>query len=163
MKRENDIFTERFIPLYPRLYAVASAILGDASQEAADAVQEALVKIWKSGEAMARIKNPEGYSVATVRTVAIDMLRRRHFADPLDEVYDLSSDVAPDPDSAEFLEWCISQLPSAQQEVTRLSAYECLSNEEISKVTGMTSDNVRQALSRGRKKLKMLYDKYMQP
>lgn len=163
MKRENDIFTERFIPLYPRLYAVSSAILGDASQEAADAVQEALVKIWKSGESMARIKNPEGYSVATVRTVAIDMLRRRHFADPLDEVYDLSSDVAPDPDSAEFLEWCISQLPPAQQEVTRLSAYECLSNEEISKVTGMTADNVRQALSRGRKKLKMLYDKYMQP
>lgn len=30
------------MPLYPRLYAVASAILGDASQEAADAVQEAL-------------------------------------------------------------------------------------------------------------------------
>ncbi len=151
------------MPLYPRLYAVASAILGDVSQEAADAVQEALVKIWKSGEAMARIKNPEGYSVATVRTVAIDMLRRRHFADPLDEVYDLSSDAAPDPDSAEFLEWCISQLPPAQQEVTRLSAYECLSNEEISKVTGMTADNVRQALSRGRKKLKILYDKYMQP
>ena len=28
------------MPLYPRLYAVASAILGDVSQEAADAVQE---------------------------------------------------------------------------------------------------------------------------
>lgn len=65
------------MPLYPRLYAVASAILGDVSQEAADAVQEALVKIWKSGEAMARIKNPEGYSVATVRTVAIDMLYQK--------------------------------------------------------------------------------------
>lgn len=151
------------MPLSPRLYAVASAILGDASQEAADAVQEALVKIWKSGKAMAEIKNPEGYSVATVRTVAIDMLRHRHCAAPIEEVYDLSSDAPSDPVSEEFLEWSVSQLPAVQQEVIRLSAFECLSNEEISQVTGMTADNVRQALSRGRKKLKMLYNKYMQP
>ena len=161
MKSNEEIFTERFMPLYPRLYAVAASILGDVSDEAADAVQVALVKIWKSGEAMAGVANPEGYAVATVRTVAIDLLRRRHYSDSLDEAYDISSDTQPDPDADGFLEWIVSQLPERQQEVIRLSVFECLSNEEIAGITGLSAENVRQQLCRGRKKMKELYTKYM--
>ena len=35
------------MPLYPRLYAVASAILGDVSQEAADAVEAKAQEVLK--------------------------------------------------------------------------------------------------------------------
>lgn len=149
------------MPLYPKLYAVAASILGDAADEASDAVQVALVKIWKSGSAMAGVANPEGYAVATVRTVSIDLLRRRHYSDPLDEALDISSDAQPDPDADGFLEWTVSQLPERQQEVIRLSIFESLSNEEIADITGLTADNVRQQLCRGRKKMKELYTKYM--
>lgn len=163
VKRLDDIFTERFMPLYPKLYYVAAAILGTASGEAADAVQEAMVKIWKSGEKMASIDNPESYAIAILRTTAIDVMRRRRFSDSLDCVPETVADPPPDPDSAAFLERIISTLPATQQEVIRLSAFDDLSNDEIAAITGHTAANVRQLLSRGRKKIKELYSKHMQP
>lgn len=59
MNRIEHIFTERFVPLYPRLYSAACAILGDRRGDAQDAVQEAMVRIWRSGDAMASMQNPE--------------------------------------------------------------------------------------------------------
>lgn len=163
MKRLEDIFKERFLPLYPRLYAVAASILGSSTGEASDAVQDAMVKIWKSGEVMATIDKPEAYAVTILRTTAIDMLRRRHFSDSLAEVTEVDSDPPPDPDSVEFLERIIDTLPSTQQEVIRLSAFSNLPNDEIAALTGLSAVNVRQLLSRGRKKIKELYTKYTQP
>lgn len=163
MKRLEDIFKERFLPLYPKLYSVASAILGPFTGEASDAVQDTMIKIWKSGEAMATIEQAEAYAVTILRTTAIDMLRRRHFADSLDTVVEADSDPPPEPDSVEFLERIIDTLPQAQQEVIRLSAFNNLPNDEIAALTGQTAVNVRQLLSRGRKRIKELYTKYMQP
>lgn len=151
------------MPHYPRMYAVAAAILGDATGDAADAVQVALVRIWKSGKKMAEIANPEGYAVATVRTVAIDMIRTRRYTDDIEEASGISSVPSSDPDTAEFLNWIIGQLPEGQREVMRLSAFGCLGNDEIARSTGQSVENVRQLLCRGRKKVKELYKKYMQP
>ena len=49
-----------------------------------------------------------------------------------------------------------------QLEVVRLSAFANLSNDEIASVTGYSAVNVRTLLSRGRKKIKELYKKYLQ-
>lgn len=49
MKSLEDIFTESYLPQYTRLYTIARAIVGDT--DAADAVQDTMVKIWKGGEA----------------------------------------------------------------------------------------------------------------
>ena len=59
VKRLEDIFTKRYVPLYPKLFNVAVAILGNDSNEAADAVQEAMVKIWRQGKNLASIENVE--------------------------------------------------------------------------------------------------------
>ena len=56
VKRLEDIFTKRYVPLYPKLFNVAVAILGNDSNEAADAVQEAMVKIWRQGKNLASIE-----------------------------------------------------------------------------------------------------------
>lgn len=150
------------MPLYPRLFSIAASLLGIGSDDAADAVQTAMVKIWKCGPAMAKIDNPAAYAAATVRTVSIDMLRRRRHDEPIDSAFGISSEPPGDPDSQDFLQWTISQLPPRQQDVIRLSVCESLSNEEIAEATGLTADNVRQLLSRGRRKIKELYAKYMQ-
>lgn len=151
------------MPLYPKLYSIASAILGDSPAEAADAVQEAMVKIWRSGEAMENVRQPEPYAIMVLRSTAIDMIRRRHAAEPIETAPEPAADSVAEPDSAEFLERIIATLPQAQQEVIRLSAYECLPTDEIAAATGLKPANVRQLLSRGRKKIKELYSKYMQP
>lgn len=161
MKSLEDIFTESYLPQYTRLYTIARAIVGDT--DAADAVQDTMVKIWKSGEAMRTTLNARAYAVTVLRTTAIDLLRRRRNNDSLEQVREIKSDVSPDPDTAEFLDRCISTLSDNQQEVIRLSAYSDMSVDEIARTTGLTPANVRQLLSRGRKKIKELYTKYMQP
>lgn len=158
---QEKIFTERFLPLYGHMFRAATAILGKNSPEAADAVQEAMVKIWKSGAAMSRVENPEGYAIAAVRSSAIDILRKRHSSENIEDILNLSYGHPPDHDSGDFIERIIASLPVAQQEVIRLSAFENLSNEEIAAITGYTEVNVRQLLSRGRKKIKELYSKFL--
>lgn len=151
------------MPLYPKLYSIASAILGDSAGAAADAVQEAMVKIWRSGEKMEAVRQPEPYAIMVLRSTAIDMIRRRHATEPIETAPEPAADSVAEPDSTEFLERIIATLPQAQQEVIRLSAYECLPTDEIAAATGLKPANVRQLLSRGRKKIKELYSKYMQP
>lgn len=157
----EEIFTTRFLPLYKKMYGVAAAILGNSSDEASDAVQDAMVKIWKSQQVMAEVTNPEGYAIAAVRSSAIDILRLRTRWSDIEECPEISADPLPEPDSAEWLEKIIASLPPAQQHVVRMSAFASLSNEEISGITGFSAVNVRQLLSRGRKRIKELYSKLL--
>ncbi len=108
------------MPLYPRLYSIASAILGNTSGDAADAVQETMAKIWRSGAAMATVGQPEAYAVTMLRNTAVDMLRKRRYDEPADEVREMASDPPPDPDTVDFLERIIDTLPPGQMEVIRL-------------------------------------------
>lgn len=162
MKQNKDIFSEKFLPLYSKLYTIATAILGDVNGEAQDAVQDTMVKIWNSGKALTTIKNAEGYAVAVLRTTAIDILRKRHYVTDINQAAELSTDAPPDPDGTAFLERVIDMLPPNQQEVIRLSAYNNMSTDEIAATTGLTPGNTRQLLSRARKKIKDIYAKYMQ-
>lgn len=157
----EEIFTKRFLPFYERMFSVAAAILGRDSGEASDAVQDAMVRIWKSGPAMSEVSNPEGYAIAAVRSSAIDILRRRRQWSDIGEVCDISSELPPDSDSAEWLEKIIASLPQGQKEVVRMSAFGNMSNDEIADVTGYSAANVRQLLCRGRKRIKELYSKIL--
>ncbi len=157
----EKIFTTRFLPLSDKMYGVAAAILGKDTGEAADAVQDAMVKIWKSGPAMADIANPEGYAVMAVRSSAIDILRSRRHWDNIEEAGDIPSGHMADPDAGELLERVMASLPPKQLEVVRLSAFGDLSNDEIAALTGYTTVNVRALLSRGRKRIKELYSRFL--
>ncbi len=160
MNRIEHIFTERFVPLYPRLYSAACAILGDRRGDAQDAVQEAMVRIWRSGDAMASVQNPEAYSMWMLRRTAVDILRRRSSLAEIEP--DRGGVSMPEPDSVEFIGRIVDSLPEGQREVVRLSAFDERSNEEIAELTGYSPGNVRQLLSRGRKKIREMYIKYME-
>ena len=157
----EEIFTTRFLPLSDKMFRVAAAILGKDSGEAADAVQDAMVRIWKTGAAMADIANPEGYAVMAVRSSAIDIIRRRHHWESLDGAGEIPSGHPPDPESGELLERIMASLPPRQLEVVRLSAFGNLSNDEIAALTGYTPVNVRALLSRGRKRIKEIYSRFL--
>ncbi len=159
VKRLEDIFTKRYVPLYPKLFNVAVAILGNDSNEAADAVQEAMVKIWRQGKNLASIENVEGYALTVLRTTAIDLLRKRKIRVPIDDNICGSTDsAAVEKDSADFLKQLLGRLPKAQQQVMMLSSFHNLSNAEIAELTGLSNENVRQILCRARKKIRKLYE-----
>ncbi|MDE5752093.1 MAG: sigma-70 family RNA polymerase sigma factor, partial [Duncaniella sp.] len=102
------------------------------------------------------------FAVSGTRTTAIDFMRRKKTYGG-DSMAEIQSETLPDPDTAAFLEKMIDTLPAAQQTVVRLSLCGELSNDEIAEATGQSPDNVRQLLSRGRRKLRVLYTKYMKP
>lgn len=53
----------------------------------------------------------------------------------------------------------LKRLPENQRTVVVMSAVTGLSNSEISQATGLSAENVRVLLSRGRKKLRELFYK----
>ncbi len=159
---DEDIFTTLYVPQYKRLFSVAAAILGNRD-EAADAVQDTMVRIWNNRATLPSIKSPEAYALTALRSTAIDIIRRRHPAVEIESVRDLAEHDTPrDVDTSEILSRIIDTLPSAQQEVIRLNAFDDRSPAEIAQLTGHSPENVRQLLSRGRRKIKELYLKLTQ-
>lgn len=135
------------------------AILGSSSDLASDAVQETMVKIWSKGDELLSVNNPEALSIAILRTTAIDIMRRQRKYEQVDTIKDIAPDSSPDNETASILERIIDTMPAAQKEILRLSIFEDLSAKEISEITGVSGTNVRQMLSRGRKKIKEIYSK----
>lgn len=160
MNPEEEIFRQRFLPLYPRLFAAASALLGNGD-DAADAVQDSMVKIWNHAEELASVERPEAYAMRALRATCVDMLRRRKLRQSELPAIDPAAPDEAEPDTAEFLQRAITTLPSAQQETIRLNVFAGLSADEIAEATEQTPANVRQQLCRGRRKLRELYQKYM--
>ena len=155
------IYRERFVPHYPLLYRVALSVLGNEA-DACDAVQDAMVKVWgMSVPELGSVDNPKAYVLRVLRTTAIDMLRRRARENTTvgceaESLPDMSFDPG-DADGVEFIRRAVDCLPAAQREVMRLSAYEGLPTDEIAEATGFTTDNVRQLLSRARKRLRTIF------
>lgn len=163
MKTSEKIFTDLYVPQYRRLFGIAAAILGD-TDDAADAVQETMVKIWNRRGTLAEIDNPEGYALRILRTTAIDMIRRRRDTESIDSARtaDICAD-NDDGDAAGIIRKIIATLPPNQQTVVSLSLFDDAPPDEISRLTGFTPANVRQLLSRGRKKIKEMYQKIIEP
>lgn len=159
MKEADEIFIRQYQPLYGRLYSVALAIVGN-EEDAADAVQDAMAKIWAARNGLSEVKSPQGFAIRTLRSVATDMLRRRAVRQTATLNADPAAGATAEPDTEQFLRRIIATLPSRWQEVITLNAFGGLSSDEIAGALSLSADNVRQILSRGRRKIKEIYLKY---
>lgn len=99
--------------------------------------------------------------MSTVRNVAVSMFSSCR-ADALRD--DLPFGGAPPDhmleakDSLSRIEALLEKLPANQRRVIVLTSIAGLSQDEITEATGISGGNVRVLLSRGRKKLKELFD-----
>lgn len=115
-------------------------------------------KIWAHGKTLADITSPKSFALTLTRNRAIDIVRRRTFSELTDNLANQEVDTT-DTDSIAFLHTAISSLPPVQQKVLRLSTYGELSAAEIARIMNLTPENIRQLLSRSRKKLRELFKK----
>jgi len=140
------------------MYAVAFGIFRNVD-DAQDAVQETVARLWSARDSLADIDNPSAFCCRAVRNRCIDMLRSRQF-DPLGEISiadTVSADNQARYNSAlAYINRALDTFPEKQRKVLSLSFISQLSNDEIVAATGLTDANVRQILSRGRLKLKAL-------
>ncbi len=153
-------FRQRVLPLQRLMYGVALKT-GLPPDDAADAVQETQVRLWRRRD---RIPDNDAelklYCMAALRNECISTLRRRKPSVALEEAEELKT--PEEESSAEYrdtrrrIETLIDSLPGSQGKVIRMSSFGGLDNAEIARATGNTENNVRQLLSRGRRRLREL-------
>lgn len=151
-------YRKHIISCYRGMFAVAFRIFRDAD-DAADAVQETMTRIWEKRSETSLPDNPAAFCNVAVRNTCINMLRLRRF-DRLDGI-DLPSTTATDAGASYnsalgHLRSLLADFPEKQRKILILSFISQLSNTEITEATGESDANVRQILSRGRQKLKSL-------
>lgn len=145
-----------WIPLQERFYRIAFYILED-SADASDAVQDLYLKLWSLRDSLDIVKEPAAYGSMLMRNLCIDRIRRQKPSAPLTEVK--LEKAPPDEDleqreSLSMVSRAIAKLPPGQQKLLRLRVLKGLTYEEISKITGLSSLNIRVQVSQARKKLK---------
>lgn len=153
-------FRQRVLPLQRLMYGVALKT-GLPPDDAADAVQETQVRLWRRRD---RIPDNDTelklYCMAALRNECISAIRRRKPSVALEEAEELKT--PEEESSAEYrdtrrrIETLIDSLPGSQGKVIRMSSFGGLDNAEIARATGNTENNVRQLLSRGRRRLREL-------
>lgn len=67
-------FKCRFLPLHPKLYRIAFALVGNAD-DAEDILQETYSKLWMKREELEAVRNPEAFCVTWVKNCCLDYLR----------------------------------------------------------------------------------------
>ena len=147
-------FEEKYVTMSPYLYRVAYALLHN-QQDAEDMVQETLVKLWRDAERIDRLQNPQGYVLRTLRNACVDLLRSRCNETEIENFEEMLAEPEPPPetDAQDQVHSLLLTLPPrARKIVTMRHVAEC-SIDEICEVTGETPLNVRQILSRSRRKI----------
>lgn len=159
-------FRERILPLHRMMYAYALAIVRN-DNDAQDCVQEAFTRLWESRRRLDSVENHASYALSVVRNVAVNSLsvRKGEVSDIAELHIDTpDADALPDrlleaKDDLGRIEALMDLLPDNQRRVIALSSVAGLTNDEIMRVTGFSSENVRVLLSRGRKKLREMFHK----
>lgn len=156
-------FQQRIVVMHAGLFRAAVAILGNCD-DAADAVQDTMVKLWQNSSVLDTLTNVQAYAFATLRNQALDVQRSRsaHPAVDLNAVADPPADEPLPSSDLEVIAQIVEELPNNYRHVIRMSIYQNLSTAEIASATGLSNDNVRQILSRSRKKIKQRYQKLKQ-
>ncbi len=157
---DKSRFEIEILPLYRTLYAMSVTILGDRDN-AADAVQEAFAKLWERRSDLDNVASPEAYARTVVKHLCLNRLREASRRRGMDDVVEgVQLDTAAETRSElSLLRRMVGSLPPMQRRVLTLSSFGGCSNDEIAQITGESQSNVRQLLSRARKKLKELYNK----
>lgn len=159
-------FKRCVMPLHKTLYAYALSILRNES-DAADCLQDTFTRLWENRRRLSEIDNVKAYAIVTIKNIAVSMAAKNSSKNILleDEPPDIT-DTSPTPSEAmenredvRELGTLLRQLPDNQRRVVMLSGVAGLTNNEIREATGLSDENVRVLLSRGRKKLRNLFSK----
>ncbi|MDE6048105.1 MAG: sigma-70 family RNA polymerase sigma factor [Paramuribaculum sp.] len=156
-------FNEEILPLHADMFRVAVSLLGNR-EEAQDVVQNAMVKLWTIKEKLEGVRSLKAYCYGMVRNACLTRISQMRSTEPVDDMTIEADRSTPHKivearDSLRILKKAIDTMPAEQSEVMKLSAYAGMSNSEIAELTGLSDTNVRALLSRGRKKLKILFSK----
>ena len=149
-------FLEIVMPFKDKLYRLAKRLL-ISSEEAEDATQEILMKLWSGKKKMASYRNVEAFAMTMTKNFCLDRLKSRQagnlklvHSNYTDGNASLQKEVEVR-DSLGWVERIMDDLPEQQRMILQLRDVEAYEYEEIEKLLDMKPTAVRVALSRARK------------
>jgi RNA polymerase sigma factor, sigma-70 family len=160
----QERFKAEILPIRERLFRIAQRILVE-EQEAEDAVQEVLLKLWHTRDSLDKYDSPAAFATTVTKNHCLDRLKIKNRQDSLDESY-YSRAGTDNPylqlerkNTEEILQKIIENLPALQQAIIKMKDVDEYEVEEIAEITGTKVEAVRVNLSRARKKVREEYIK----
>ena len=159
--RQTDRITTAFTALREQMLSLAERITGN-SDDAADAVQDAFVKLWKQRGRYESASHAQGAGMMAVRTTSIDMARRNnHRSDvPVEQAAEAVDEVTDDDRNLAYRQVrhiIDNDLSNNQRMIIDLREMQGLEFEDIANRMNMTAANVRVELSRARRRVREIY------
>lgn len=146
-------------PFKDKLFRLAKRLLV-STEEAEDATQEVLVKLWNKNGNLDSYSSVEAMAMTMTKNYCLDQLKSKR-ASNLKIVHNNFTDKEPsldkkieDSDSLNWVEKIIDQLPEQQRLIIQLRDIEQCEFSEIAKIVEMNETAVRVALSRARKTIR---------
>jgi len=162
----QERFKAEILPIRERLLHIAQRILVE-EQEAEDAVQEVLLKLWHTRDSLDKYESPAAFATTVTKNHCLDRLKIKNRQESLDESYyaragnDNPYLQLERKNTEEVLQKIIENLPPLQQAIIRMKDMEEYEVEEIAEITGTNVEAVRVNLSRARKKVREEYIKWI--
>jgi RNA polymerase sigma factor (sigma-70 family) len=152
-------FIQLIAPFKDKVFRLAKRLLV-STEEAEDATQEVLVKLWNKNENLNNYNSVEAFAMTMTKNYCLDQLKSKR-ATNLKIVHTNFSDREPsldqqveDVDSLSWVEKIINQLPEQQRLIIQMRDVEQYEFEEMAKILEMNETAIRVALSRARKTIR---------
>lgn len=152
-------FVQIIQPFKDKMFRLAKRLL-ISSEEAEDATQEVLVKLWNKKEGIQELKSVEAMAMTITKNYCLDQLKSKratnlkivhnNYKDSESTVYQKTEDK----DSWSWVEKLINELPENQRIIIQMRDVEAYEFEEIAEILQINEATVRVTLSRARKTIR---------
>ncbi|TYB77411.1 RNA polymerase sigma factor [Bizionia gelidisalsuginis] len=146
-------------PFKDKVFRLAKRLLV-STEEAEDATQEILMKLWKNKKTIKNYNNVEAFSMTMTKNFCYDKLKSKH-AQNLKIVHNNYEDtqvaLQKQLEVSDSLEWVgkiMNTLPEQQKLIVQLRDIEQYEFKEIAKMLDMNETAIRVNLSRARKTIR---------
>lgn len=152
-------FLDIVMPFKDKVFRLAKRLLV-SQEEAEDATQEILIKLWRNKQKIQEYNKVEAFSMTMTKNFCLDRLKSKHaqnlkivHSNYQDKNVSLQKQVELN-DSVDWVSKIMEELPEQQKIILQLRDIEQYEFSEISKMLDINETAIRVSLSRARKTLR---------
>ena len=164
---KNISFRNDVLPLKDVLYRLALRITLK-HEEAQDIVQDTLIKVWNKRDEWENIVSMEAYCLTICRNLALDKMKlRANQNESIENIHLDTPDQGGNPyermqqkDRIDLVRRMVNALPEKQRSCIQLRDFEGKPYKEIAEILGLTEEQVKVNIFRGRQAIKKRYQEF---
>ncbi len=133
--------------------------------DAEDVIQEVFLKLWVARASLHKIEKIEAYLTTMVKNRCLDKIKLKKQNVDVAEVPIVSGQTFEEDfqnkETVEIIAYLIEQLPELQKMMIKMHDMDGYTTVEIAKNTGTSVEAIRMNLSRARKRVRDMYQQYL--